>query len=88
MDDTTGPNSNVELLVRQHVGRQYHYYTGDTGEMRIQRNGQVTHWEFVTSAGGTLAFQVWRPVEDLGENQYVQSQHRQSSELLVDWHVQ
>ncbi|XP_041367909.1 uncharacterized protein LOC121382387 [Gigantopelta aegis] len=70
IDETIGPNSDVELMLRRRVGKRHHYYTGDTDELRVDRNGQIVRWEFVTRAGGVLAFQVWRPVEDLGENHY------------------
>ena len=51
-------------------GSWYTYsLTGNSSQLRVTRDGEITAWKFYSSQAGRASFQVWRPRPYLGLNQ-------------------
>ncbi|XP_048242800.1 uncharacterized protein LOC124119955 [Haliotis rufescens] len=64
------PSNNVDLVARLEYGNKYYAYLGDNALMRINREGDLTQWEYYATTAGKAMLQVWRPRSDVGERKF------------------
>ncbi|XP_067669831.1 uncharacterized protein [Haliotis asinina] len=64
------PSNNVDLIARPTDGDIYWSYVGDNNLMRLDRDGEVVQWKFLSTRQGRALLQVWRPRSDVGSRKF------------------